>query len=339
MRTHSISSSIHLIALLHLAWMLSPGKLAAQFAPAAGKPGSTAIKADSNCIIDWASGCQLVRGLRQINLPDSGYADVGKASNAVGRALSNGVVSLGDGGVAVLTFDSPIADEQGYDFVVFENGFNDTFLELATVEISTDSINWAMLPSESLTQTLRQTAPFGGTKATEINNLAGKYRLPYGTPFDIAEMGWAFSVNPFDIRYVRITDVVGSIDTLWGRKDSKGNMINDPFPTNFGSSGFDLDAVGVIHQMPKANTPKFSANNGLTVRYHQQQIWINGLPPHCQDGKMQLVDASGKSYMLTMKMMTGNRCVIPCELSAGWYQIQFLSSNGQRLSTAFIAQP
>ncbi len=339
MKIRSIISCIRMGAIVLLAWIISPGTLHAQFPPAAGKPGSTAIKADSNCIIDWASGCEIVRGLRQINLPDSGYANVGKASNAIGRALSNGVVSLGDGGVAVLTFETPIADEQGYDFVVFENGFNDTFLELATVEISTDSIYWAMLPSESLTQTLIQTAPFGGTKATQINNLAGKYRLPYGTPFDIAEIGWAFSVNPFDIRYVRITDVVGSIDTILGKRDSKGNMINDPFPTNFGSSGFDLDAVGVIHQMPKASATQFTANKRITANYHQQQIWINGLPPQCQHGKVQLVDASGKSFPLIMKMMTGNRCVIPCELSAGWYQIQFLSSNGERFTTTFIAQP
>ena len=34
--------------------------------------------------------------------------------------------------------------------------------------------------------------------------------------------------------------------------DSLGNWINDPWPTNFQTSGFDLDAVGVIHQASDA---------------------------------------------------------------------------------------
>jgi hypothetical protein len=42
--------------------------------------------------------------------------------------------------------------------------------------------------------------------------------------------------------------VIGSTDTALGTKDSKGNIINDPWPTNFASSGFDLDAIGVINQ-------------------------------------------------------------------------------------------
>ena len=49
------------------------------------------------------------------------------------------------------------------------------------------------------------------------------------------------------IPFVRLIDVVGSIDSVWGSRDSKGRLINDPWPSPFPSSGFDLDAVGVIH--------------------------------------------------------------------------------------------
>ena len=42
--------------------------------------------------------------------------------------------------------------------------------------------------------------------------------------------------------------MVGSIAPQYARHDSRGHVINDPYPTNFASSGFDLDAVGVIHQ-------------------------------------------------------------------------------------------
>jgi hypothetical protein len=55
---------------------------------------------------------------------------------------------------------------------------------------------------------------------------------------------------------VRIIDVVGSIDPAFGTRDSLGNLINEPFPTPFSSSGFDLDAVGVIHAIPE---PAFGA--------------------------------------------------------------------------------
>jgi len=225
--------------------------LHAQFAPAAGKPGSTAIKADSSCFVGWAVDCAVQRGLRQINLP------------------------VGDGGAAVLTFDPPIRDGAGYDFAVFENAFNDSFLELAHVEVSTDSVRWARLPSVSESPIFQQTGSFGATLPTRIHNLAGKYRLPYGTPFDLNDIAHLSYINPENVRYVRIVDVVGSIDSTWGSRDSKGNLINDPFPTNFASSGFDLDAVGVIHQgptlrliSPKKSTPTY------WVRYQENTLFL-----------------------------------------------------------------
>jgi hypothetical protein len=44
-------------------------------------------------------------------------------------------------------------------------------------------------------------------------------------------------------------DVVGSITPAYATYDSQGNMVNDPWPTPYSSSGFDLDAVGVINQL------------------------------------------------------------------------------------------
>ena len=34
----------------------------------------------------------------------------------------------------------------------------------------------------------------------------------------------------------------------YSRCDSQGHQINDPWPTNFPTGGFDLDAVGVINE-------------------------------------------------------------------------------------------
>ena len=219
----------------------------AQFAPAAGKPNSTAIKNDSTCFVAWAMGAELQRGLKQINLPDSGYASVGTEQSALGPALKNGVVSLGDGGSIILEFNPPILDANGWDFAVFENSFNDTFLELAFVEVSSDKQHWVRFPAVSLTQTQQQTPSFGFTQPEHLNHLAGKYRSPYGTPFDLSELKDSQYYSPM-VKFVRLVDVVGSIDSAWGSRDSRGHLVNDPFPTPFISSGFDLDAVGVIHQ-------------------------------------------------------------------------------------------
>ncbi len=235
-----------------LALLLAAKALTAQFAPAAGKTGSTAIHADSSCFVAWATSCNLQLGYKQINQPDSGFVTVGTDLSAVGPAKQNGVVSLGDGGCAILEFNQPILNGDGFDFAVFENAFYDSFLELAHVEVSNDKINWIRFPSVSLTQTNKQTESFGFTYPEKIHNLAGKYRMPFGTPFDLEDLidspGYSST-----FQYIRICDVVGSISSGLGTKDSKGNLINDPWPTLFPSSGFDLDAVGVIHQLPMSN--------------------------------------------------------------------------------------
>ena len=53
-----------------------------------------------------------------------------------------------------------------------------------------------------------------------------------------------------NITHIKVIDVIGSIDPTIATYDHNGNVINDPFPTPFPSSGFDLDAIGVIHEQP-----------------------------------------------------------------------------------------
>lgn len=55
-------------------------------------------------------------------------------------------------------------------------------------------------------------------------------------------------LNINSITHVKIIDVVGSINPTYGTHDKNNNIINDPWPTPFNSSGFDLDAIGVINQ-------------------------------------------------------------------------------------------
>lgn len=219
---------------------------ACQFPPAAGVEGSTAIHADSSIIIDWAKQCYIERGYIDIATPDSGFASYGNTQDAIGKA-DNQVVSLGDRGQAVLIFNPPICDKNGFDFAVFENGFSDNFLELAFVEISSDSIHWFRFPSISLTPTDQQIEPFGTLQTEKINNLAGKYSVLYGTPFDISEIEDDINLNKNNIRFIKVIDVAGTIDSTYASFDSQGHIINDPYPTPFYTCGFDLDAVGVLH--------------------------------------------------------------------------------------------
>lgn len=218
------------------------------YAPPAGQPGTGAMHKDSSAFVSWATACTVIRGYQDISDPSLGFASVGDQTMATGKAQSNGVVSLGDGGSAVCTFAYPVKNDAGNDFSVFENAFNNGFLELAFVEVSSDGIHFFRFPSHSQTDTVTQTAGGGLTDATKINNLAGKYRDGYGTPFDLQELSGTPGLNINTITHIKIIDVVGSITNSFATRDSYGNKVNDPWPTPFPSSGFDLDAIGVIHE-------------------------------------------------------------------------------------------
>lgn len=224
------------------------------FAPAAGQPGSTAIYKDSSIIVSWATGIEIYRGYVRIDDPSftnggSNLSSYGYPSIALGAAQESSydVVSLGDGGYAILSFDRPIINGLGPDFAVFENSFSDTFLELAFVEVSSDGERFVRFPAISLTQTQTQVGGFGTIDPTNIHNFAGKYRQGYGTPFDLEDIADSTGIDINNIRFVKIIDVVGNINDQFCTYDSQGNKVNDPWPTPFNSSGFDLDAVAVIN--------------------------------------------------------------------------------------------
>jgi hypothetical protein len=234
----------------------------AQYPPSAGEPGSTAISRDSSILINWAKTCSLEVGF--INLADTSFfyagsnkANYGTSVDALSKSDDH-VVTLGDAGSALLSFDPPITNGVGFDFAVFENGLNDNFLELAFVEVSSDSVRFVRFPSVSLTPEKPQVPTFGKIFATKINNLAGKYRVFFGTPFDLDELKDSIGLDILHIRYVRVIDVGGCIDSLFASHDSQGHRINDPWPTPFNTGGFDLDAIGVINeslQSVKENAP------------------------------------------------------------------------------------
>ena len=235
---------------------LVPTMLWAQFAPEVGVAGTTAMHADSSAFVAWATGCTVERGLQRIDKPNSGLASFGEEALALGvPGGTMDVISLGDGGKATLTFASPIYNGPGPDFAVFENGLvnaQDTticFLEIAFVEVSSDGENFFRFPAVTMVQDTAQVGGFSCIHASLIHNFAGKYEVFYGTPFDLDEVEDNALLDKNKVTHVRLIDVVGDINPDYASYDSEGHVVNDPWPTPFNSSGFDLDAVGVIHDI------------------------------------------------------------------------------------------
>ncbi len=306
-----------------LALML-PFLVKGQYAPPAGQPGTTAIYKDSSVFVNWATHCEVNRGWQNIADTTLGRANVGDSSMACGQAGTNGVVSLGDGGSAVLTFAYPISNGPSWDFAVFENSFSDTFLELAFVEVSSDGINYFRFPSTSLTDTTVQVDAFGSLDATKINNLAGKYRALYGTPFDLEELSAILSLDINHITHIRIVDVVGSLNKQYASYDALGHPINDPWPTPYNSSGIDLDAVGVIHQDISSLNENEGANQLIVFPNPcTSQLNIHSSFPL----RTSLLDMNGR--ILKEIIIANKNIVIRMEdLQPGLYLLRIVSERG-----------
>ena len=73
--------------------------------------------------VNWATIVAFIIGPENISkLFIPVLASAGDSSMAIGIP-GNGIVSLGDGGYAVLSFERPIKNGPGWDFAIFENSF------------------------------------------------------------------------------------------------------------------------------------------------------------------------------------------------------------------------
>ncbi len=214
---------------------------AGPFPGPAGDLSSTAVALDDARIVGWAAGWLEPVEYGQDVDEQWQHPELALAA-ATGDSFD--VVSLGNGGSITLTFAEPIRDGDGFDFAVFENGHVDTFLELAFVEVSSDGTSFVRFESTYLG--LEPVSQYGAHDATLMDGLAGKYRVGFGTPFDLETLRadplvTSGEVDLQAITHVRILDIIGD-----GREqDSQGHPIYDPYPT-VGSGGFDLEAVAVL---------------------------------------------------------------------------------------------
>jgi hypothetical protein len=139
--------------------------------------------------------------------------------------------------------------------------------ELAFVEVSSNGLDFARSPGVSLTT--GRVKYYSTIEVSNVHNLAGKHPNAngqcMGTPFDLEDLTdhpgvLAGTVDLNDIRFIRIVDVPGSGDFLDEATDqtdpatgpewhsyAKLHPIYDAWPT-WGSGGFDLEAVGVLHE-------------------------------------------------------------------------------------------
>ena len=187
-------------------------------------------------------------------------------------------------GWITLTFNEPISNVKGYDFAVFENGLisesttsagsvkGELLAELAFVEVSSNGKDFVRFPSVSLTD--KPGDIFSTLQPDRIYNVAGKHPNAYnvctGTPFDLQELAskpdvvsGLIDIN--DIKYVRIVDIPGTgdfyddaIDNIDPDTDpnwasyANNHPIFDEWNTSllplYPSSGFDLEAVGVLNE-------------------------------------------------------------------------------------------
>ena len=109
---------------------------------------------------------------------------------------------------------------------------------------------------------------------------------------------------------------MGSIG-VGGTNDSYGNRINEPFSTPYETGGFDLDAVGVIHQLVSIE--------------QQEKPQISVYPNPVKDGKIQiksnqfiqnLVIFSSSGQLLKKEVIDAFDSYLELNLSPGIYSIQ-----------------
>lgn len=310
-----------------LAALLFVQNSSAQFAPQATLPGSTAIHRSSPLFTNWANGCTVARGYMQIDSPSLGFAAAGIAENATGMA-DGSVVSLGDSGVATLTFPVTITNGDGPDFAVFENGFpnplnsGEAFLELAFVEVSSNGTNFFRFPAQSFTQVDSQISSVAGVhymNASLLYNLAGKYIGGYGVPFDLEELSGTPGLDINQIHYVRLVDVIGDIGA-YGSNDANGNRINEPFPTPFPAGGFDLDAVGVLHASPLSVKTAVASVLSFYPNPARDYLTIQ-LPAHLRchlqvrnvNGQILLEQEAGNNDRLDLRPLPAGVYFIQCQ--------------------------
>ncbi len=147
--------------------------------------------------------------------------------------------------------------QSGTNLVPVVGGYNFLWCKPAFVDVSSDATNWARFPVTYLnTDVLFQaTVPDSpehwlSQDPTMMDGLAGKVALQWGTPFSLSTLTnhpnvLNGSVNLDNIRYLRLTDVIGD----GSHADQYGNPIYSPY--------YDGTQLPALVPTPDASTDGF----------------------------------------------------------------------------------
>lgn len=268
--------------------------------------GTSAVSMNDTQILSWASGVE------SVNYGENVTSQWQTPELALGAAAGNSfdIVSLGEGGEITLSFSNAIVNGDDYDFCVFENSFNDVFLEIAKVAVSSDGETFCYFDCAYLG--VSSIGANGGHSTSLIGSFAGKYMQGYGTAFDLEVLKnkqevISGTVDLNNILYVKIDDVVGD----GSQTDSFGNVIYDPYPTS-GSAGFDLDAIGVINASTSITEEEISIPVFEVTTYpnpFNSSTTISFDVPDGKIGKLSIYDSKG-SLIKQIENLQGNRKIL-----------------------------
>lgn len=295
-----------------------------QYGPPAGQSGSIAVHKSDPSIRDWADSVLIQRGWQDIQNQSKGKASAGAPGNALGTA-DGSIVSLGDGGMATYVLEEALLNVPGYDFAVFENAFLEDFLELGYVALSVDGQDFVRFPAHSLTDTSQNIGAFGLLDTRKINNLAGRFKVNYGTPFDLEELKDSMAID--SIHYIRIVDVVGTKDPSYATKDTAGRAIIDPYPTAFASSGFDLDALALLSKATSVGKQQAAGSIAKSLLYPQPAARGSFVQSSIPFKALQIYGPTGQQQYQRQWGRTQRRFKLP-ELNPGIYIVQLQTEQG-----------
>jgi len=212
-------------------------------------------------------------------------------------AMPSEVLCIGFGGEIVIGIkEKIILDEPGFDFKIFENAFlnpinSKIFAEPAIVSVSQDGINYFDFPFDY--STLKGCA--GITPVIGSNDPFSQDTIS-GDGFDLKTIGLSW------VKYIKIKDITNEI-----YKD-KSHLFYD-----ISLSGFDLDAVAILHlgnleaTSVKSELSNFSINASLFIANQPVNLTIydlNGIEIYNNNNCLNLNLNQFKSQFLLVKVIS-----------------------------------
>jgi hypothetical protein len=195
----------------------------------------------------------------------------------------------------------------GTNRVPVARGSNFAWCKPAFVDVSSDATNWARFPvsyfnTDVLFQATMADSPdhWLSQDMTMLDGLAGKAVLQYGTSFSLSALTndpkvVNGSVDLNNIRYIRLTDVIGDGSTT----DQYGNPIYSPY--------FDGSQLPALVATPDSNTDGFCLRGVAILETPLPTILgVRMVPPNF------LIDISGLVSGQTYTVQTST------EIAAAW---------------------